>query len=601
MRTYIVIAAIILLTAFALGGASGCFSNNKSATGETVAKKNYLMQVDSIMNSLSRLDSLVLSHQPVARLQQAFINSRLIYKQAEAVTEYYFQGLTRRINGPALPDIKTEDGQVWPPHGFQVIEQFLYSNYHDSLADVLSNEIHLLQTDLAFVKTSFSNNTILPRHAAELVQHQLIRISALGITGFDAPLSFASLPEAAAAIKGISDFCGQYYGRSAITSTIKRQIDSAIAALKNQEFATFNRLSFLTDQLSPLSRSLNTLYSQKDTMEVLLKKPFNGIMAQWLEGKSWNPDFYTPYAVASADSQKRELGRLLFADTRLSASGTMSCATCHQPNRAFADGRDKAMDRVHGGSLLRNTPTLYYAGQQASQFYDMRSGSLEEQIHDVMKSGNEFALSGHEIDKRLQHVPAYHDAFKKIYGDADDKTGFRVRNAIAAYIRSLSPFNSRFDAYVRGQKQAMQEAERAGFNLFMGKAKCGTCHFAPLFNGTVPPFYTKAESEIIGIPAKAVWKHAAIDTDLGRYRISNIPELMYAFKTPTVRNVGKTAPYMHNGVYKNLEDVVEFYSKGGGVGIGIDLPSQTLPFDSLSLSPTEKKQLVLFLNTLTDQ
>jgi cytochrome c peroxidase len=163
------------------------------------------------------------------------------------------------------------------------------------------------------------------------------------------------------------------------------------------------------------------------------------------------------------------------------------------------------------------------------------------------------------------------------------------------------PFNSRFDAYMRGDTTAIKASEIRGFNLFAGKAKCATCHFIPLFNGNIPPWFTKSESEIIGVPISVQWSNAIIDNDSGRYKLNRLPEFMFAFKTPTVRNVAESSPYMHNGVYKDLEQVVEFYHKGGGVGLGINLPFQSLPFDSLSLDPSEKGALIAFMQTLTDQ
>jgi cytochrome c peroxidase len=169
------------------------------------------------------------------------------------------------------------------------------------------------------------------------------------------------------------------------------------------------------------------------------------------------------------------------------------------------------------------------------------------------------------------------------------------------YIRSLNRFKARLDEYMRGDKTAMNQEEINGFNIFSGKAKCGTCHFTPLFNGNIPPWYTKSESEIIGVPASIVWKNAVIDQDSGRYKLNRLNELMFAFKTPSLRNTDKTAPYMHNGVYKNLDQVVKFYELGGGVGIGINLPFQSLPFDSLVLTTQEKKAIVAFMKTLTDQ
>jgi cytochrome c peroxidase len=139
-----------------------------------------------------------------------------------------------------------------------------------------------------------------------------------------------------------------------------------------------------------------------------------------------------------------------------------------------------------------------------------------------------------------------------------------------------------------------------GFNLFMGKAQCGICHFMPLFNGTVPPTFADTESEVIGAPSKVEWSNATIDSDPGRYVIFEMEQLRHAFKTPTVRNASLTAPYMHNGVYRSLEEVIKFYNKGGGAGIGIDLPNQTLPSDSLGLTETEQKKVIEFIHALTD-
>jgi cytochrome c peroxidase len=154
---------------------------------------------------------------------------------------------------------------------------------------------------------------------------------------------------------------------------------------------------------------------------------------------------------------------------------------------------------------------------------------------------------------------------------------------------------------MQGDTSALQKQQQQGFNLFAGKAKCATCHFIPLFNGNIPPWLTKSESEVIGVPEKPVWVNAKIDPDSGRFVINKLEPLLYAFKTPTVRNVANTGPYMHNGVYKTLDEVVEFYHRGGGVGIGISLPNQSLPFDSLILSSAEKQALVAFMQSLTDE
>jgi cytochrome c peroxidase len=135
----------------------------------------------------------------------------------------------------------------------------------------------------------------------------------------------------------------------------------------------------------------------------------------------------------------------------------------------------------------------------------------------------------------------------------------------------------------------------------MGKAKCGTCHFAPLFNGTVPPVYLRTEQEVIGVPRTAKIVNASIDGDVGRFAINGYVAHKYAFKTPTVRNSSLTAPYMHNGVFPTLEQVMDFYNRGGGAGIGVrGVEHQTLSPDPLHLTPSEQQAIIAFLRSLED-
>jgi cytochrome c peroxidase len=145
---------------------------------------------------------------------------------------------------------------------------------------------------------------------------------------------------------------------------------------------------------------------------------------------------------------------------------------------------------------------------------------------------------------------------------------------------------------------------KAGFNLFMGKAACGTCHFAPVFNGNVPPFYIDAESEVLGVTMGLDSINPRLDDDFGRSKNGlqkeAFPHFNHSFKTVTVRNIALTAPYMHNGSFKTLEEVMEFYNLGGGVGMGLKIENQTLPSERLELSEKEKSQIISFLETLTD-
>jgi cytochrome c peroxidase len=594
---------ITILTACSAAWMGACNSNRQNTQAGQVAV--YQWFEDKSTTILAGLDTLALlceKKADLATLQAAFAQNRNSYKFIEALVEYYFQGLTKRINGPALPDVKTEDGQVWPPQGYQVVEQYLYDGYTDSVAPTVVAAIRILQNDLRFVKANLAYNAILPHHFFDIVQHQFIRITTLGITGFDAPLSKLSLPEAWHSLVGIEEMAQAFGLPKAENRTALQQ--QALNYLKtNNNFDSFDRLQFITEHLMPLANSYVNVPGYVPNADSLVTKPFRGTLASFLSGNSFNADYYTNYAIGKSNSSKIALGKRLFFDNKLSKSGTLSWGSCHQPDKYFTDGLAKANNFVHGGSLERNTPSLYYAALQTNQFYDLRSTSLEDQADEVMKNSNEFNLSAAEVADIIFADKAYKTLFDQAYTNpaGTRNNNYEVRNALAAYVRSLSPFNSAFDHYINGNKAALTAEQIQGFNLFAGKAKCATCHFVPLFNGNNPPWLAKSESEIIGVPAKAVWQNATIDPDSGRYKINRLEPLLFAFKTPTVRNAAQTAPYMHNGVYKTLDEVVEFYHRGGGAGIGIPITSQSLPFDNLQLNHNEKKAIVAFMKALTDE
>jgi cytochrome c peroxidase len=176
----------------------------------------------------------------------------------------------------------------------------------------------------------------------------------------------------------------------------------------------------------------------------------------------------------------------------------------------------------------------------------------------------------------------------------------RIGVALAAYLYTLNPFQSPFDRYMNGDTKALDERARHGANLFMGRAQCATCHFAPLFNGLIPPYYKVTEFEVLGTTATDKLDKPRISSDSGRYAIYPLEFYQSAFKTPTVRNAALTAPYMHNGAFHDLESLMDFYNRGGGVGLGLDLPTQTLPARPLNLSKNDVADIILFIQTLSD-
>lgn len=310
---------------------------------------------------------------------------------------------------------------------------------------------------------------------------------------------------------------------------------------------------------------------------------------------AFDANYFINFEEQSMTSERIALGKMLFFNPILSNNSGRTCATCHQPDKAFTDGEPKSFALgFNGMRISRNAPTLLNASFQAAQFADSRVTFLEDQASDVIRNPQEMHGSLPDAVAALRNEPESRKLFEEAYSDG--VTESNLKNAIASYIRSLSSLDTRLDRHFRGDETLLTAEEKSGFNLFMGKAKCATCHFFPLFNGTVPPAYQETESEVLGTPATAEGK--SVDPDVGKFVLTKREPHRYAFKTPTVRHVALTAPYMHNGVFKTLEEVVDFYDQGGGNGLGFNLENQTLPFDKLNLTVSEKKALVAFMKIL---
>lgn len=305
--------------------------------------------------------------------------------------------------------------------------------------------------------------------------------------------------------------------------------------------------------------------------------------------------------------EKVELGRRLYFDTRLSKDGTVSCATCHDPAKGFSDGK-KVSDGVGGKKGARNSPTVLNSVFNEMQFWDGRAMSLEEQAKGPMTNPVEMAMDSHDVVVGvIKDDPAYAAEFQKIFGRTptiDD-----VVAAIASFERTVVSGNSKFDRFIAGDKTAMDESARRGWELWNGKARCNTCH--PF--GDVTPNFSDNKFHNIGVAAKnrdfaALARQAASVkdpqelafhaefTELGRYVVTKQPKDIGAFKTPGMRDVALTAPYMHDGSEATLMDVVNFYVRGGEPNPYLD--GGIVP---LELTEQEKQDLVAFMEALTGE
>jgi cytochrome c peroxidase len=299
--------------------------------------------------------------------------------------------------------------------------------------------------------------------------------------------------------------------------------------------------------------------------------------------------------------EKVDLGKKLFFDRRLSGDGTMSCATCHDPETGFSDALPASLSYPTTRNW-RNSPGLVNAAYRKTLFHDGRSSSLEEQALFPMMSPFEMNRNLDYLEEVLKTVPAYVDAFQAVFGG--EITRRRVAMAIAAFERTLLSRDTPLDRHLRGEPGALSPQQRAGFALFLGKAGCAACHNGPnltderFHNLGVPEDPKEKEDPRVLATARFVGKvsgfpdYRTLREDPGRFLVTKDPADWKAFATPPLREVAATAPYMHNGALPTLEEVIEFYDRGGGSD-----PKKSPLLRPLNLSREEKESLREFLVT----
>lgn len=280
--------------------------------------------------------------------------------------------------------------------------------------------------------------------------------------------------------------------------------------------------------------------------------------------------------------EKIELGKLLFFDTRLSANNTIACASCHMPPLAFTDGQPVSTGINHQQGK-RSAPTAINRVFSSRQFWDGRASTLEEQSVGPFVNLIEHGFVNHgKLVEKIKDIVEYRPLFQKAF-DNKTITVELIGKALASFQRTLLSGNSAYDQYVMGvNEDALSAKAQNGLRVFVGKGQCLKCHFG--FNFTDEKFHN------LGVG----WDN--IQLDAGRYAVTKNPREIGAFKTPTLREIYRTAPYMHNGRFATLQQVIEFYNQGG-----IQNPYLDPAIKPLNLNQQEKEDLVEFLYTLNGQ
>ncbi|MBN8573060.1 MAG: cytochrome-c peroxidase [Candidatus Kapabacteria bacterium] len=577
--------------------------------------RNSLSIVES---SLQRLKDIVKT-QNEDSIKALYHISRNNYKQCEFIIEYYDGALVSSIiNAAPLPKLNPSSAQtdILEPHGFQVLDEIIYADDQslEQRSDAIIKEIDYILHSLHDFSLLAQGIHIEKRHLLESIQLGLLRVVSLGITGFDTPGSDNAIGETSFVLQSMAQYISllqplSTQEKKSLQQTVTLCKQASQYCKKNKNFDTFDRASFIREYAEPLYKKIQALYTDFSIEyydeTTTRSSSINFRSPSLFSTTLFSASYYTRQMPQDINDTRKYLGKLLFFDPILSRNSERSCASCHQPEKAFTDGLPTSMAFNKQGNILRNAPTLINAIYAGRLFYDLRAHSFEDQVQHVVTDENEFHTDFSTIISDVSSSDEYKELFKKSFPEIkhNNISPYTISAALAAYQMTLVSFNSDFDKYMRSEKKSVSREVKNGFNLFMGKAACGTCHFVPTFAGLVPPRFTESESEILGILQQFDTLSPKLDTDAGRYAghaKDQVALYKRSFKTMTVRNSGLTAPYFHNGKFKTLEQVLEFYDHGGGAGLGLDVPYQTLPSDKLHLTKNEKRDIIAFLHSLTD-
>lgn len=599
------IATILVFTCLLIFGMLSAFTEKKSPLEQT-----QLYCLENIKLMQAQLDTFQTLGEKGADkniLINRFKKIRIDFKRVEFFIEYFDNNRYPFFNG--VNAIEMDEGYMNPnakPEGLQVIESELYNDSLDF------NRIIYLTKQLKYRTLSFylylRDAQLRDVFIFESMRFHLIRIETLSLVAFDSPDVRNNIEEIITTLKTFQTVFSFYKddNNKDLFVALNLKLNQAISYLTTKNFNNLDRLIFIKKYLQPISNDISayqkkmSISSLEETMKVF--RVVNLKAKTIYDTDFLNPKFYAQDKYYKDNPLYSELGKKLFFDKRMSSNGSMSCATCHQPANFFTDKLPTAITNKLGDFQKRNTPTLLNAALQASYFYDLSAITLETQIDRVMANTQEFNHSFDSFLVKLKTDTQYVRLFAEAFPTYKDQSlsNATINICIADFERKMLQLNSPFDKYMRSETAVIDASVKRGFNLFMGKAQCGACHFAPTFFGTTPPFYGVSEAEILGVTKKFDTIHPILDDDIGRFKNMEIDAFKFAMKTSTVRNAELTAPYMHNGGFKTLDEVIEFYNHGGGAGLGLDVPNQTLVSDRLNLTKQDKKDIVSFIKSLTD-
>jgi len=568
--------------------------------------------LDQLISTTKKSD---LSDADVNLIKKEIHLSRLKLKSIDFWIRYLDPNSYKKINGPLPIEWETEVFEKYEkPYkregaGLTLAELYLDESAKNkaSLLNLLEQAQHTLQiykSDSILKLVASKDNFFLCNRL------HILNLAAIYTTSFECPDTSRVIPELKSMmieIETIYQSFNQTFSATPLTNDFLQLYKKAVEFLEHQpiQFSVFNHYTFIREFINPLfsiNQNLIRTYQvvSKNNVDYSLNKNSQSIFSKNLYNAQNTKGIFLRVYDEAVLNEIKTLGKLLFYDPILSGNNNRSCASCHNSQSYYTDTLSStALHFNEKQKLKRNTPSLLNVPYNHLLMYDGKHTTLQNQAKAVISNPDEMNCLETDALNKVLSCKEYKKGFEKLlqYTPQEKKVSIEhIVSALTLYYSKFSNYYAPFDLAMN-KKAELNTMAQQGFNLFMSKAQCATCHFVPQFNGVKPP-YIGSEFEVLGVPFDSLY--TKLNSDLGRNDVHSSNETKQAFRTGNIRNIERTKPYMHNGVFSNLNQVLDFYDGGGGIGHGFVINNQTLSSDSLHLSKLDKEKLMYFFKSLNE-
>lgn len=585
---------------------------------------NYFSYYDHQINSFNESQNTLVSEiqhssftsQEIENIKTTVHNTRKKLKTVDFWLRYLEPLAYKKINSPLPVEWETE---VFEKHekpykrigaGLTLAELYLDEEApeKDSLLFLIAESQRATNV---YLQDSITKNIKTFDHFYFCNRLYLLNLASIYTTGFECPDTNNVIPELKLMLTSIKQLYQNYnesFPAQSLSNEYLNVYQSCIEFTNKQDdrYSHFNHFQFIRDYVNPLFQINHKLileYSahSNSNLDYAINKTSASIFDKNLYNGQNTKGIFLRVNASEDLALLDNLGKQLFYDPILSINNKRSCASCHNPDEFFTDTLRRTSLQINETDFLaRNSPSLINVQYNHLSMLDGKFYTLQHQGKAVIMNPLEMGSGDKDAVARVLSIKQYSKGFKKLQKYTPQEKEITLEHLVSAlsfYYGKFGRFNAPFDDAMN-KKGAVSQQAIQGFNLFMSKSQCATCHFVPQFNGVKPP-YIGSEFEVLGTPHDS--QYQKLSADKGRYEVNPADETMHAFRTGSLRNIEKTKPYMHNGVFKNLDEVIEFYNGGGGAGRGLTVSNQTLSSDSLHLSKIEKESLIVFLKALNEK